>query len=213
MNKNVEFILNIVESLPNELSCFIKENCFLAGGAIYSIHNRQKVNDYDFYFYNKEKIVELKSLIKKLNIYLNNETKWAITFNIKGSTFQFITKNFGQPRDVVSKFDFYHCMNYFEFKNNFISYSKKYEPNVLMFNTKCVYPFRSLERLQKFIQRGFTIKSSELIKIALAINIQKIENVEKLKDQCEGMYISNYDLNNLEGLYKEFRNIEFKDKL
>lgn len=202
----VNKILNAI--LDPELKKLVKEKTFLTGGCFKAIWHNEKVNDYDFYFIDQESADKFKHIITK---GLNNSktpftiekdfrlqnyfppaktTEFAMTFLLEDDIkVQFITKYVGSPKTVISRFDFQHAQNYFILKNeeyniNYNSLANK----SLIFNEKATHPVHALKRLKKFIEQGWEIEDSELIKIAEAINRVKMDSYESWKEQTAAMY-------------------------
>lgn len=171
-------------------------NFFIAGGAILSTFTKTEINDYDLYFYTEEDF-------KNFNNCINNcaskilETDRSITYVRSGQVFQ-LCKVFGTPQEIFNKFDFTVCMaalpcaigengletKEFVFSETFLSdvMSKS-----LIFNEKTLYPLNSLVRLKKYLNKGYEINSVNMMKMALAVNILKIETVKDLKEQLIGI--------------------------
>lgn len=184
-----------------------EEECIIAGGCITSLFTRRDINDIDIYFRSK------KSLISALR-KLDDECTWMAhtdkaTLFVKNSSkyaYQFIHfKFFEQPSEIFNTFDFSVCTGAYDFKiNDFVFDERFFQHNsqkILKFNENTAYPIVSALRVQKYIDKGYSISKPEYIKIMLTINQLKINTYEELKEQMGGMYGVNYDklFNDIEG--------------
>lgn len=118
----------------------------------------------------------------------------AIT--LKGNV-QLIFRFYGEPEKLVREFDFEHCTGYF----NRVSWENVVYKNELVLNEDMLmsvltkelkyrhgkYPVSSLLRLQKYIQRGYTIPTGELIKLALDISKLNLSDSQVFSDQLSGV--------------------------
>lgn len=118
----------------------------------------------------------------------------AIT--LKGNV-QLIFRFYGEPEKLVQEFDFEHCTGYFYR----VSWENVVCRNELVLNEDMLmsvltkelkyrhgkYPVSSLLRLQKYIQRGYTIPTGELIKLALDISKLDLSDAKVFSDQLSGV--------------------------
>lgn len=118
----------------------------------------------------------------------------AITLN---GNVQLIFRFYGEPEKLVQEFDFEHCTGYF----HRVSWENVVYKNELVLNEDMLmsvltkelkyrhgkYPVSSLLRLQKYIQRGYTIPTGELIKLALDISKLDLSDSQVFSDQLSGV--------------------------
>lgn len=173
-------------TLSPDLQTFIRQHCFLAGGAIHSILSDTKPNDWDFYLYRESSLSDLDVLLKNYKQKLI-ETKWAKT--ILPIKVQFITRKIGTPLEIVNTFDFVHCQYYYEFHTQDTNHPTLplYSHHKIVFNPEATYPFNTMERVVKYVQKGMEITPIELGKIAVVINRMTL-NKEEFEDQLESLY-------------------------
>lgn len=113
----------------------------------------------------------------------------AIT--LKGNV-QLIFRFYGEPEKLIQEFDFEHCTGYFH-KVGWENKLVLNEDMLMSVLTKELkyrhgkYPVSSLLRLQKYIQRGYTIPTGELIKLALDISKLDLSNPKVFADQLSGV--------------------------
>lgn len=109
----------------------------------------------------------------------------AITLN---GNVQLIFRFYGEPEKLVREFDFEHCTGYFY--RNELMLNEDMLMSVLTKELKYrhgKYPVSSLLRLQKYIQRGYTIPTGELIKLALDISKLDLSDAKVFSDQLSGV--------------------------
>lgn len=113
----------------------------------------------------------------------------AITLSGK---IQIIVRFHGNPEEIHKNFDFVHCTNYWTPKTGVVT--KKEALECLL--TKelryvgSLYPFCSVVRTRKFINKGWTINAGQYLKMALQISELDLNDPEVLKDQLIGVDIA-----------------------
>jgi len=190
-------LFNIINETVLEI--LQEEKCIVAGGCITSLFTRNEINDIDVYFRSKE------SLMSALDQLIGNCTFMAhtdkATLFIKDSSeypCQFIHfKFFNDIEELFNTFDFTACMGAYDFLTNEFVFHKKFfihnSQRIIKFNHHTAYPIISALRIQKYLDKGYTISKPEFIKIMLTINNLKINSYRELKEQMGGMYGVNYD--------------------
>lgn len=110
---------------------------------------------------------------------------------------QLIFRFYGEPDKLIQEFDFEHCTGYF----HRVGWENVVWKNELVLNEDMLmsvltkelkyrhgkYPVSSLLRLQKYIQRGYTIPTGELIKLALDISKLDLSDTQVFSDQLSGV--------------------------
>lgn len=186
-----------------ELKELVKTKSFLTGGCFKSLLLKEKVNDYDFYFVDKEsaekfqKIIKegVRSLIgfsdaKKFRFLFKVQTENAVTFQMGDKQIQFITRFYGLPDEVTGKFDWKHTQNYYIPALDVLKldsqtiYDKK-----LLFNTKATHPVNALKRMLKFIGQGWTIEDDQLLRVGESMSKLDFTNPKVVQDQSIGLYL------------------------
>lgn len=230
------------------LSILKNSRAFVAGGAISSLFTNRKVNDWDVFF-PKAQDNEVESSFLKYGWKRNFATSLAHTFekdmqavpfnedSAKESYGATIIKNtekiqlvnifFGTPSAVFQTFDFYCCMGAYDFfTEEFIFDPRFITDNLnrsLHYNYEgSISPFKSIIRVEKYKEYGYSISMCEMIKILMGINKIKIETIGDLVKQLRtfpnGGYknvitqemirknLGNINFNTPEGIlaYKEF---------
>lgn len=107
-----------------------------------------------------------------------------------GLKLQPIWRFYGEPADIHSTYDYEHCTPYWSsWDNNFVVP----EPAAKCLLTKTlkyrcnVYPFSSLIRAHKYMQRGYTISAGELAKIAVKISEIDFTDLSQMREQFMGV--------------------------
>lgn len=188
----------IKEYLGEELYDILKKyECIIAGGFIRNIFTKSEVNDVDIYFRSKE---QLKNLL--LNEFSGNFivsiTKKAIMFRIDNKLLQLIYIDYyDYASKLFDSFDFTICMGAFDFKSEEFKlhqdFLKHNSQRQLMFNTKTLFPIISALRVNKYIDKGYTISKHEFIKVMFSVNLLKVHSLEELEEQLGGMYGESVD--------------------
>lgn len=204
----VNEVLNAISN--EELKNLIKTKTFVTGGCFKALYHNQEVNDYDFYFVDKEskdRFIQLVDEgltkprteaftdIQKLYLNFKFRSEFTMTFDLKSADdkkvkIQFITKYMGSPERVTANFDFQHTKNYYlPAMDLFHVNAEVLEKKELLFNERASHPINALKRMQKFIQQGWKINDAELMKIAEAINRLDLEDEDSYREQASGMYL------------------------
>ena len=144
-----------ISEFPEELKTLIQKEGFVAGGAIASLINDDKVNDLDIYFKSPEALSRLVNLLNtsdlgypfELETYTDDNLVYRSDLgsfnaihrphkNDLGITFysraaismgdvQLIVKYAGDPDKVVESFDFAHCQGYYDISEENLVVSHK----------------------------------------------------------------------------------------
>lgn len=201
----------LLNSINEDILKLLKnEQCIIAGGSITSLFTRNEINDIDIYFRNKESLINaLKEIKEQATIMAFTDKATMFVKDRSEYAYQFIHfKFFDNPQEIFDTFDFTVCMGAYDFKTEeFIFHSSFLAHNsqrLLKVNEKTAYPIVTSLRVQKYLDKGYTISKPELIKIMLVINQLNITTYKQLKEQMGGMYGVNYD--------KLFEDIQDDDK-
>jgi hypothetical protein len=174
---NLMYVHNIIANhLIGRAKSLIKNETFIAGGAIRSLYNGDKINDYDLYFYDEKSALEFKQIIlnglnnqepfsnvDEMRLNFRASTNNAFTFYIEdlNTQVQFITKFSGQPNDVVNKFDFTNSMAFYQPQTNNLVLKEEFldanNSKTLIFNNQSYTPASSFNRMLKFNKDGWVI--------------------------------------------------------
>jgi hypothetical protein len=166
---------------------------YIAGGAMTSIFSGNKINDIDIYFSDvagKDKTCDY--FLKLKGSVLSFETVKAKTFKYKNQIYQLIVHPdliVPTPQALFDFYDFTICMGAYNFRKFVLheNFFQHLSQRRLIFNHKTKYPICSLMRVRKFLERGYKISYTELIKIALSVHGLNLDSLSVLKDQLEGI--------------------------
>jgi len=187
---NLEKQKALLKSLTNGFEGF-----YLAGGALTSIFSGQPINDLDFYPKTHE---DLRNGI----YFIYNDLAYFNTFNSsRASTFVRDEEHPIQLMHYDSFPDAEKIFRHFDFTINMAAYDvdsgelffhedffKDLSKRELSFNINTRYPYGSFRRVNKYLERGYTISLSNNIKIVMACSNLKINTWEDFKDQLGGFY-------------------------
>jgi hypothetical protein len=176
----------IYDCLSPEDARIILNYGFIAGGCFSSLYYDEIPNDYDFYFTEKaaadhffkkfHNVIQYTNFMgKKFSLNVVSLTENAVTLFVSGQggksfIIQFVTKYSGTPEEIVSRFDFKHCMSYFKWDQTMHIEEFAIKGRELVFNENAQTPMNSILRIHKLCSKGWFIKKSELIKLGKAIS-------------------------------------------
>jgi hypothetical protein len=179
------------------LASLLKEShSIIAGGAVRAVFAGEYISDYDIYFKSKENLSLFLSKInnEEFDFHLVFETDVAKTYQKNDLKLQAIIipeTILQNSKDIIDQFDYTICMGLFDFdthefllNENFLEHVARRE---LYYNIYAKYPLASLFRMRKYIQKGYSISGSEIIKLGLSVNNLKMENYLDLKKQLQGI--------------------------
>jgi hypothetical protein len=114
-------------------------------------------------------------------------TSNAITLSGK---VQIIIRFYGEPEEIHKNYDFVHCTNYWESKNDELTLKSAALEALLSRELRYVgskYPICSMVRVRKFVARGWRINAGQLVKMAFQISKLNLEDFAVLEDQLTGV--------------------------
>jgi hypothetical protein len=171
-----------------------QSGAILAGGALTSLYSNKEINDYDIYFPSEESMMELLEEIKgDFSFIVVGRTKKSILLRSGEKLIQLIcNKYYSTVEEIFNNFDFYINMAAFEFKTGELKLHDKFLVNLasrnLDFNINTLYPIITALRVNKYLDRGYTISKKDFLRIMLCVNKLQIESWEDLKDHLSGLY-------------------------
>lgn len=193
--------------LPPFLREGFRENAYLTGSSLVQMLHGKPVKDYDFYFKDEKYAEKLKNFF-----LLSNDTKLEsdymytqyiiggpgiviVTTNsvtiAKGfDTFQFVHRKSGEPKEIISKFDFLHDLAFYDVRLNslhilMMSARIALSEYRLWYNESTdINPFVTIKRIAKFLSRGMVCEERTLNNIMhILYGKIKKENIQ-LDDDC-----------------------------
>lgn len=146
-------------------------NCWVAGGSVRKYFSNEKgTTDIDIFFPNKKEWEKAKNILNDNSklVFENNKT-----YKIKYKKYyvDLVKTFFSDPNECIKNFDFTVCSaavdkdTVYYHPTFFIDLAKK----VLVINS-LPYPISTLQRLQKYILKGYIACNGTLLEIAKAIN-------------------------------------------
>lgn len=193
------------QGITNEaLLSQIRNNCYLAGGAIRDIVRGREPKDFDIYF-----TTEFGATLMESDLIRAGFIKSDIGTLYKGNV-QFITCVCGPASEVVDTFDFTINQGHFGFLYENLNPGCGGED--LIYVHKCRKPMAALIRVAKFIEQGYTISESELAKIgASIIQLQEPKTYQAIKELFRtGSNTYKKDVESLFPKVKEVYELELK---
>lgn len=183
--------LFLLKDIPKGIIDLLEEsNAVIAGGAITSVFSRNRISDYDIFFRSSEDRKKITNKLISRDYEVVFETPVALTFRIHGLLFQVIFKVTGEPEQIINGFDFTVCAGAYDFKSDKFILHDDFLRDLAqrkLYYIGSAYPIASMVRVRKFLNKGFDIPGTEIIKLSLDIHNLKIETMQDLKDQLYGI--------------------------
>ena len=203
---NTEYVLKkLKKQMGVDLFGLLVElDSMIVGGALTSILTNKEINDFDIYFKKKE---DLCKFLHKAKYEVTGgqyrficNTDKSVTFSLQGSdiTLQLIHQNYYENIDqVFSDFDFTINMIAYDFSEDEFVYHEEAMQHLaqrqLIVNTNTKFPLISVLRVQKYLDRGYSISKKEMLKLLLSVNQLNLTSYEDVIKQLGGMYSVNMD--------------------
>lgn len=181
----IQQIDNCIQYFSNLiLNDLIKERhiiCWVAGGAVRDYFSFGYVKcDVDLFFPNRYNICLALMFFRKNGAKFIFKNSKVISFKYKNKKFDLVKVLFLNPLDTIKSFDFTVCCaavndkDIVHHQTFFIDLSKM----TLVVNS-LPFPLSTMQRLQRYIKKGYTICNGGLLEIARAINKVDFKNKEQ----------------------------------
>lgn len=196
-----------INSLLNDdtVRCLKEAKAVLAGGALTSLFTRKDINDFDIYL---KSVEGFQYLIQEVygtgensgdmdpyNLQVNFATDRSILCREQttNNAVQLILyQMFPNVESIFSAFDFTVNMCAYDFETEKMwahpDFIKHCSQRYLAFNSGTHYPIVSALRVQKYVERGYSISKSEMLRILFTIADKQYDSWEKVKSEVVGMY-------------------------
>lgn len=166
---------------------------YIAGGAVTSVFTNEKINDVDIYYPDRATFELAVFQAYEDGLWCVASSARSVTFSDNGRIVQMMHFDFfPTPADIFDAFDFTINMGAYDIaKKEFVLHDDFLRHNsqrFLRFHPGTRYPLASATRVLKYMQRGYTIGKSDMLKIVLASRKTPIETWEQLADQIGGAY-------------------------
>jgi hypothetical protein len=159
------------------------EKCFVAGGAILSVVTKSDVSDYDIYPKSTEAAIEtIYYLMEEEGCFIVNISDRAITLksnDVKNDKDERVIvqvmmfDEFASADRIFEFFDFTVCMAAFDCDTKEYVFHPDFWIDVagktIRFNPKTRYPLNSMMRLGKYRAKGYTLPTSEMVRMSLTL--------------------------------------------
>lgn len=173
--------MNRLPTRPYPFSCL--EKCFVAGGAILSAVTKSDVSDYDIYPKSTEAAIEtIYYLMEEEGCFIVNISGRAITLksnDVKNDKDERVIvqvmmfDEFATADRIFEFFDFTVCMAAFDCDTKEYVFHPDFWIDVagktIRFNPKTRYPLNSMMRLGKYRAKGYTLPTSEMVRMSLTL--------------------------------------------
>jgi hypothetical protein len=200
--KELTQIKNLVSEEVWEI--FVRNNVIIAGGTLTSVFCNREVNDIDVYVRSETDFINFVTDVYDYDYQYKllgaNVTSRSILFHdseTKQDVQLIVYKYFETPQHIFNDYDFTINMaalevktEQFHFHEDFFKHNSQ---RYLQFHTGTAYPLISALRVQKYIEKGYTISKSQMLRLLLTISQIDIQTWNQLKDEIGGMYGLNMD--------------------
>lgn len=203
---NTEYVLkNLKKQMGIDLfELLVELDAMLVGGALTSILTNKDINDFDIYFKKKADLCkflhEAKYEVAGGQYRFICNTDKSVTFSLQGSdiTLQLIHQNYYKNIDkVFEDFDFTINMVGYDFGEDEFVYHEEAMQHLaqrkLIVNTNTKFPLISVLRVQKYLDRGYSISKKEMLRLLLSISQLNLTSYDDVIKQLGGMYSVNMD--------------------
>jgi len=116
----------------------------------------------------------------------------ANAISLRGKV-QLILRFYGDPDEIHQSYDFAHCMNYWESgRSNLVLRPEALEAllsRTLVYSGS-KYPFCSIIRSRKFVERGWRINAGQYLKMAMQVSALDMTNHVVLEEQLTGVDVA-----------------------
>jgi hypothetical protein len=164
------------------------DKCFVAGGAILSAVTKSDVSDYDIYPKSTEAAIEaIYYLMEEEGCFIVNISDRAITLksnDVKNDKDERVIvqvmmfDEFTTAERIFEFFDFTVCMAAFDCDTKEYIFHPDFWVDVagktIRFNPKTRYPLNSMMRLGKYRAKGYTLPTSEMVRMSLTLMQSKL---------------------------------------
>lgn len=165
-NEVKEYIPQFIFDIQN----IITGEMVIAGGMITSVFTNKPINDIDIYLVNIG-LFDLVKILTELRTHsrIVNVSNKSIHYSYKDKTINLIFyKLFTQDVHIIETFDFNIVCGFYNIRKSQLYVSPKFiEDNLnktLTFNN-IVSPINELKRIDKYVERGYTINHIEMVKL------------------------------------------------
>jgi len=173
-----------MKRLPNLPYPFVGlDKCFVAGGALLSAVTKTDVSDYDIYPKSRQAMLDtIYYLMEEEGCFIVNISDRAVT--LKSNEYKndkdervivqvMMFDEFDTADKIFEFFDFTVCMAAFDCDTKEYHFHKDFWIDVagktIRFNPKTRYPLNSMMRLSKYRAKGYTLPTSEMVRMSLTL--------------------------------------------
>jgi hypothetical protein len=131
---------------------------------------------------------------------------FSIELNDNSIQLQVVNPQLSRSFEIFDKFDFSVCKATFDFESEEFDLDPSFLVDIsrkeLHYNPQCSCPWGAVFRLHKYLKKGFTVSSSELLKIILSVRDVKMNTLEDFLNSL--IVVNDYDLkSHLESIISE----------
>lgn len=196
LKTHLDVILNeVIQLFPEHVQETLREEFYIAGGAIVSYLQNEPISDYDIFVRSLTGVLVVNRYSHTLQ-GLKTSTENAVTVELKGpkAPAQIITRFHGEPKRIFESFDYEHCKAYYVSSTRELVYNKDLIVNKkLRYTGEDSYPVNALSRMAKYISRGYKIDKESVLNLAMKLSKTNLDDPKVYSDQLIGFYGSSLE--------------------
>jgi len=190
--KNIDTLKYYYQKLIlNDLPEGIKTQVFIAGGAIRDYLSNADIKDIDLFTTSKEVEIQLLNFFDEKG-KLINKNDFLANYTYKNRWFQVIlNKHYSNHSDLIGSFDFTICQAVVFVELELFPEANRKQFNIVFDSSvnffqdtlakhlrvnKITFPLSTLERMQKYIQKGYIACNGTLLEIARSLKDLDLNN-------------------------------------
>lgn len=163
-----------------------KTNAYICGGSILTLfYENRVISNIDIFFKNLEGLEKFKNTISIFDdCVFVEETDSIVHFKYKTKHLKLFKKVLGSAEEILNSFDFTICQVCFYPKENAFIMNKDFLSHVenkeIVMNQNMPHPLTSINRISKYISRGFKISQDQSVILGLLISKMNLKNPETM---------------------------------
>lgn len=185
----------LTKGMPNSIYVMLRNaKAIVAGGAVRAVFAGEKISDYDVFVDSQQTVDALREGFcgDGCELFISPS---AMTYSSPGeTTIQVVTlpELVGlNASQIIQTFDYSVCTGAYDFASEEFVLGDIFLEDVarrtMRYNIACGYPLCAMFRIRKYLEKGYKISGTEIVKVGLAINALRMETFADLRKQLMGI--------------------------